>query len=499
MVKRQKERLYQTSREERLSQQQRSGDKSGHVSTTVRNLPFSCCALTLNPYNNPVCCFNGIIFENSAIIPYLLKHKKDPVTGLPMSSKDLITLHIDKDDEGKWQCPVLLKPFSEHVKIVAIRQNPPGNEAYVYSYEAVEELNIKPKNYQDLTTGKPFNKNTDMIILHDPLPDSELHKLRDINTFQHIASMRDENRTKIQSTQDGDINHTVSSKRIMEQIHLKRSSSTLDPSNSTSVNKVYKIDHSATANSTQSAINQQDDTIYIDELIGVQYTTGKTSGSFTSTSVSLSNKNEVREATEEEIRLSLFQTLRQLKKKGYVRLKTNFGSIDVELHCDITPRTCTNFIGLVELGKYNGCSVHRLIPNFMVQMGKPTEKKEEETSFWGEPFVDEFDDRLKHDAAGILSMANAGPGTNRRQFFITFRNTPHLDRKHTVFGKVLAGMDVLRSLEKVPTDDLDRPSENIKIIEACLVGTNPVQEAVEIERHRIQARKLEKRKRFKSN
>ena len=491
MVKHQKERLYQTTREERLSQQQRSGGKPGNISTnSVRNLPFNCCALTLNPYSNPVCSLNGIIFENSAIIPYLLKHKKDPVTGSPMSSKDLITLHMSKDHEGNWLCPVLLKPLSEHIKIVAIRQNPPGNEAYVYSYEAVAELNLKTKNYDDLTTGNPFDKNKDIITLQDPSPDSQLHKLRDINNFQHMASLRGENRTKIHSTQEGDIRHSVTSQRIMDQIQLKRSSSILVQQQTDAPNKIYKMDTSTTK--SLELVTSEKEKIFIDELIGVQYTTGKTSGSFTSTSVSISSENTVREATPEEIRCSMFATLKQMKKKCLVRLKTNYGLVDIELFCDITPRTCTNFIGLVEMGKYNGCLLHRLIPNFIVQMGKPSGKEEKETSLWGEPFTDEFDDRLKHDGPGIVSMANAGPGTNRRQFFITFRNTPHLDRKHTVFGRVMTGMDVLRAIEQVPTDDQDRPSENVKIIEAWIIGGNPVKEAEERESSRIQKRKLEK-------
>jgi peptidyl-prolyl cis-trans isomerase-like protein 2 len=166
--------------------------------------------------------------------------------------------------------------------------------------------------------------------------------------------------------------------------------------------------------------------------------------------------------------------------------------MDLEIFCDIAPRTCTNFIGLVEAGKYNGSCAHRLIPNFMVQMGKPSGKDEKETSLWGEPFVDEFDDRLKHDKPGVVSMANAGPGTNHRQFFITFRSTPHLDRKHSVFGRVVTGMDVLSKIEHVPTDDVDRPSETVKIIQATLIGSNPVQEAQAIESNRIQQRKMEK-------
>lgn len=138
MVKRQKEKQYQSASEHRLNSQIRSGSIN-NSSAGRRPLPFDCCALTLTPFTNPACTPDGVLFETSAIMPYLMKHGRDPVTGNTMTSQQLIHLEMDKDEEtGKWQCPVLCKPFSNHTKIVAIRQNPPGNEANVYSYEAVQ-------------------------------------------------------------------------------------------------------------------------------------------------------------------------------------------------------------------------------------------------------------------------------------------------------------------------------------------------------------------------
>ena len=89
-------------------------------------------------FTSPVCTKNGIIFEKDAIEAFLTEHKCDPVTGEPMTAKDLIVLNMDKDEEGRWQCPVLTKPFADHTKIVAIVQNPPGKEANVYSHEAYQ-------------------------------------------------------------------------------------------------------------------------------------------------------------------------------------------------------------------------------------------------------------------------------------------------------------------------------------------------------------------------
>jgi hypothetical protein len=138
MVKRQKEKQYQSAREHRANSQLRAGSASSAANSRVqRRLPFDCCALTLTPYQTPVCTPQGIIFENSALLPFLLKHKADPVTGQKMTTRDIISLQMDKDQEGRWQCPVLTKPFSNQTKIVAIRQ-PGTNEANVYSFEAYQ-------------------------------------------------------------------------------------------------------------------------------------------------------------------------------------------------------------------------------------------------------------------------------------------------------------------------------------------------------------------------
>ena len=124
-------------------------------------------------------------------------------------------------------------------------------------------------------------------------------------------------------------------------------------------------------------------------------------------------------------------------------IKTTKGDIELDLYADRTPVTVANFVNLAQRGYYDGVTFHRVIPNFMVQGGDPT------GSGAGGPgyrFEDEFDPGLRHDSAGILSMANAGPGTNGSQFFITHLPTPHLDGHHTVFGKVTSGQDVVDSI-----------------------------------------------------
>jgi cyclophilin family peptidyl-prolyl cis-trans isomerase len=142
--------------------------------------------------------------------------------------------------------------------------------------------------------------------------------------------------------------------------------------------------------------------------------------------------------------------------------KTEKGDISVDLFADRAPRTVENFVNLARAGFYDGTTFHRVIGGFMAQGGDPTGTG---TGGPGYQFGDEFHPSLRHDSPGILSMANAGPGTNGSQFFITFGPTPHLDDRHSVFGKVTAGMDVLRSLrERDPQRDR-QPGDRIDTIE----------------------------------
>lgn len=124
---------------------------------------------------------------------------------------------------------------------------------------------------------------------------------------------------------------------------------------------------------------------------------------------------------------------------------TERGTIRVELHEDKTPKTVGNFVKLCEQKFYDGLTFHRVIPDFMVQGGCPEGTG---TGGPGYKFEDEFHAELKHDRPGILSMANAGPNTNGSQFFITHVETPWLDGKHSVFGRVLEGQEVVDSIEQ---------------------------------------------------
>ncbi len=128
-----------------------------------------------------------------------------------------------------------------------------------------------------------------------------------------------------------------------------------------------------------------------------------------------------------------------------VTIETTKGTIVAELYADKVPTTVANFVNLVQRGFYDGITFHRVIDNFMIQTGDPLGNG---TGGPGYRFGDEFDPSLKHTGPGVLSMANAGPNTNGSQFFITHVATPWLDGKHSVFGKVTSGIEVVDKIEK---------------------------------------------------
>jgi peptidyl-prolyl cis-trans isomerase A (cyclophilin A) len=154
-----------------------------------------------------------------------------------------------------------------------------------------------------------------------------------------------------------------------------------------------------------------------------------------------------------------------MAKEIYAAFDTTEGSFKVKLFAEQAPRTVENFVGLAEgtkTGKpfYDGTIFHRVIDGFMVQCGDPTGTGRGGPGY---KFPDEFHPSLRHSKSGILSMANAGPNTNGSQFFITVAPTPHLDNRHSVFGEVVEGYDVVEKISKAPRNAQDRPHKEIRI------------------------------------
>lgn len=153
-------------------------------------------------------------------------------------------------------------------------------------------------------------------------------------------------------------------------------------------------------------------------------------------------------------------------KNTVVVLETNLGVVEITLMPEIAPKTCENFLGLVNKQFYDGLIFHRIIKNFMIQGGDPSGTGTGGQSIWGRPFNDECSANVKFDKPGLLAMANRGPNTNGSQFFITTVATPHLNMRHTIFGQVTAGYDIVKKMESVKTGLNDKPIDPVRLIKA---------------------------------
>ena len=155
-----------------------------------------------------------------------------------------------------------------------------------------------------------------------------------------------------------------------------------------------------------------------------------------------------------------------------VIIHTTYGDIWIKLYPEEVPRTVENFSTHAKNGYYDGIIFHRVIKGFMIQTGDPMGDGTGGESIWGGEFEDEFHRSLKHDRPFTVSMANAGPNTNGSQFFITTVPTPWLDNKHTVFGRVIKGADVVTAIEKAKTNPrTDKPYDDIKILNMTVKST----------------------------
>jgi len=225
-----------------------------------------------------------------------------------------------------------------------------------------------------------------------------------------------------------------------------------------------------------------------DEINAAHYSQGKVAAGFTSTVMEPITRQKAAIPDADVVQYA------RVKKNGYVRIVTNHGAINLELFCQQTPKACENFITHCKNKYYDDTKFYRIVRNFMMQGGDPTNLGTGGESIWGKSFKNEIIHSFSHSTRGVLSMANRGPDTNGSQFFITFRPCKYLDGQHTIFGRVVGGLDVLTSIERVPVDKTtDKPLEPVTFLTAE-VFVDPFEEAEEQirkEREVIQKKKEE--------
>lgn len=435
-----------------------------------------------------MCTPAGTIFDLEIITTWLDKHATNPVDGQPLALRELIKLNFarnsdaaETDDahrnrvegQGDFVDPVTYKVFTDNTHIVAIRH---GQEANVFAWETVERLNVKAKMWRDLVNDKAFGR-SDIITLQDP----QNVESRNLSTFQHLAEGNSVlSKEQLEERQRGSVNvdalgrvgeRVLRAKEAVEKARRERAQGLSGKSRSEGT------EVRGTGVSRPPAIVERKVAYN-----AAQFTTGRAAASFTSTGLTPETSGERAVLSDEEYMLKP----KRVKIKGYARIETNFGSLHLELQTETAPRAVWNFVQLAKKGYYNGVSFHRNIRNFMIQGGDPTGTGKGGSSIWGRNFADEFDGPLTHDARGMVSMANKGKNTNSSQFFITYRAATHLNRKHTIFGRITDGLDVLQKLEAVPVDANSRPLESI-VMDKVVVYVDPFEEFQKQRRERDEA------------
>lgn len=488
-----------------------------HKGSAIKKLPFFCCSLSFMPFQDPVCLKDGTIFDLVNILPYIRKFKKNPVNGKPLKSSDLIKLNFYKNQEGEYHCPITYKVFTENSFIIAIQET--GN---VYSYEAYDELNKKPKNFKDLLNNISFNPEN-IIVIQDP----NENRNRNILDFYFIKNKED-----IDFIRFGDNSSEEFMNKKENFVNIPaRYKDLLDKYDEENPETKRKLEIIKMINNNQSIIDEDErmkkimnDYVKFSETLKIiekeiqdceitdqkqlkqffmiptnvyiyhlkklnenitnskstthdKFTEGKVSTSFTSTSFDPIFNNKLRKLTDDEIRGKYQAIVKSRQSKGYVKILTNYGPLNLLIHADLAPKTSENFLELCQNGYYNNTIFHRLVKNFCIQGGDPTGLGMGGSSIFGKPFEDEFNKNLLHKGRGILSMANSGKNTNQSQFFITLKATPHLDEVHTIFGEVVGNIKLLDELESIGSDQNDKPKKEIKIL-SIEVFSNPFREVI---------------------
>eukprot|EP01053_Blabericola_migrator_P001688 Blabericola_migrator_1__1687@NODE_1453_length_4517_cov_58_306742_g960_i0_p2_GENE_NODE_1453_length_4517_cov_58_306742_g960_i0NODE_1453_length_4517_cov_58_306742_g960_i0_p2_ORF_typecomplete_len545_score119_44Pro_isomerase/PF00160_21/4_5e55Rtf2/PF04641_12/1_1e25Rtf2/PF04641_12/4_6e03Ubox/PF04564_15/1_6e06Ubox/PF04564_15/1_5Ubox/PF04564_15/2e03zfNse/PF11789_8/0_13zfNse/PF11789_8/6_3e05zfNOSIP/PF15906_5/0_0031zfNOSIP/PF15906_5/1_3e03Exo84_C/PF16528_5/2_7e03Exo84_C/PF16528_5/0_022C_adapt/PF08793_10/0_ len=450
-------------------------------------LPFHCCGLTLLPFKTPVIVDDkddpettGIIFDKDALLEWLKEYSQNPVTGKPLKRDKLVELEFHRSVEGEYHCPITYKVFNNHSAIVANKKS-----RHVYSKEAIDEICRKSNMWRDLITNEPFNPKKDLVTIQDP----GKIKRREISQFYFVKEKID-NEAFVEesegSVRKGNLNAIsgLAKAVLQESTHgLERKRKHMEILGDYGVASsddeetrggASQIDSKKKITAGESELKEKSRCLVDETKTGSSdqkkqlsnlYTTSGQAASFTSTAVLKKVGLEFRELKDVEIRHGIYDVVKKMGARSYVKLVTNLGPISLELRSDLVPETCDNFMRHAKNGTYTGTIFHRLIPRFMIQGGDPEGTgRGGKCAFDGsDTFHDDFKPDLRHNKRGILSMANSGMDTNRSQFFITFASAPHLDDLHTVFGSVVDGWTTLDKMEALKTDKQDRPEHPLRI------------------------------------
>lgn len=383
------------------------------LSAQASAMPFWTCSISQQPIDKGcgVCDGQGHVFDIKNILPYIARQGINPVTGEQLKREDLIRLEITEEpgNEDSYIDPVTYKHFQRLTDAVVIKTS-----GQVYFAKTIKDMCLKTGNLEDLVTGKGFGKN-DII-----------HLKGGVGVLKKSEGML---------------------KREMEEQEAQ-------VAKRTKIKEDEKLEDLESANQTVSS----------------SLTTHHMAASATSTAVSVATTSKF-----QTIPLEQLLVPKRFEGPGYAVIETNVGSLNVELWSKYSPKAVYNFVYLAKQGYFNGISFHRNIKHFMIQGGDPSGTgrggPQTRTAFPNNaPFKDETNSPYKFDSRGLLAMANKGKNTNTSQFFITYGSKlPHLDGKHTIFGKVVGGVAYLDDMERAPVDSSDRPKKGITIQEVRIL------------------------------
>ena len=302
-----------------------------------------------------MCTAQGTIFELTNILPWIKKHGTNPVDGSPLKGSELIKLHLAKNEDDEYVDPVTYKVFTDNTHIVAL-----GNTGNVFAYDTVERLNVKAKLWRDLVNDAEFCR-ADIITLQDP----QNVAARDLSGFRYLqegasALTPEQDRSQSEAVNSNALGSAAKILKATEAVARARRER-IDPNR----NPALAASKAAVSGADTASAHPAQGTSGTRTVPynAAQHTTGKAAASFTSTGLTPHTSGERALLTDEEYMLRP----RRVKNKGYARMQTSMGDLNIELHTEYAPKAVWNFIQLARKGYYSGVSFHRNIRNFMVR------------------------------------------------------------------------------------------------------------------------------------